>query len=416
MTKKQTHALGKCRVHELSSRKLPLAIVLGLSSGGVAAVRSLANRDIGVVAFSYDHQPGTHTRCADVFVCPDPTRETSEFIGFLNDFCEELPQPSPVIISEDAYVDAISSAPQTLSKNMILPFSRESTGITNKVLQVEAAIRAGVGVPKTVAVTDVPTGNIELSSLLPAIIKGKQAHLWLQKGMPKTLFCNSINELEDALRLVRECSAEAIVQNAILGPVSALASACVFIDPKGELLGSFCMRKLRAFPGGVGSYVKTEAIPPLIEATVSLCRELKYWGMAEVEYKWDSSDSSWKMIELNPRLWEQTALASASGVDFPYIIYQTARGIRESSLQFKENLNWQDFFEDLYLARKTGQSTMRVLKDFLTVAVRPHLVLRDPSPAINHLYNHIRKSLSYRMGKAPAPSIPTNVRSNRTHR
>jgi D-aspartate ligase len=408
MSNKQKYAPDKPRLRELSSRKLPPAIVLGLSSGGVAAVRSLAKRGIGVVALSYDQQPGNHTRCADVFSCPHPTRETDEFIGFLNDLCEELSQPSPVIISEDAYVEAILNTPRKLSNNMILPFSRDSRGITNKVLQVEAGIRAGVGVPTTGAVTGRTADSAGLGRLLPAIVKGKQADSSRQKGMPKTIFCNSIEELDEALRLVREYGAEAIVQNAIPGPVSALASACVFIDPKGRLVGAFSMRKLRAFPGGVGTYVKSEAIPSLIEATVSLCRELRYWGMAEVEYKWDSSDSKWKMIELNPRLWEQTALATASGVDFPYIIYQSARGVRESSVKFKEGIYWQDFFEDLYLARKTGQKTARVLGDFLSVAVRPHLVLADPHPALNRLFGRVNGFLRYRTGIHFTPQSKSN--------
>jgi predicted ATP-grasp superfamily ATP-dependent carboligase len=323
-----------------------------------------------------------------------------------------------VIISEDAYVAAISSTPQTLSKNMILPFSRDSRGITNKVLQVEAAIRAGVSVPTTFAVTAGPANNAGLSRLLPAIVKGKQAHLSRQKGMPKTIFCNSVEEIDDALRLVREFDVEAIIQNAIPGPVTALASACVFIDPKGRLVGAFCMRKLRAFPGGVGTYVKSESIPVLIEATVSLCRELNYWGMAEVEYKWDSSDSTWKMIELNPRLWEQTALATASGVDFPYIIYQSGRGILDSSMRFIEGIYWQDFFEDLYLARKTGKRTATVLADFLSVAVRPHLVLADPYPALNQLYGRIKGFVTYRTGlgtklKTPTPRLGKETSSNK---
>jgi D-aspartate ligase len=399
MTKARKFTLDKARLRKLSSRTLPPAIILGLSSGGVAAARSLAKRGIPVVALSHDHQPGTHTRCAYVLVCPDPIKEAREFIGFLDELCEALQQPSPVIISADAYVDAISRACGTLSIKMILPFSRNIAGITDKLLQVEAAIRAGLGVPKTLTATEGLAECAEMRSLLPAIVKGNQSYLWQQDGMPKTVFCNSLSELDETLRAARKLGAQGIVQKAIRGPVSALASACVFIDPDGRLVGAFCMRKVRAFPGGVGSYVKSEAIPTLIEATISLCRELKYWGMAEVEYKWDSSDSSWKMIELNPRLWEQTALATASGMDFPYIIYQAARGIRESSLQFKENLYWQDFFEDLYLARKTGQSTMRVLGDFLTVAVRPHLVLRDPSPAIIHLFKCLSDFLSYRLGK-----------------
>ena len=388
------------RIADLSSGKLPLAIILGLSSGGVAAARSLAHRGIRALALSSWAQPGIYTRCATVLSCPNPTSEPDRFVAYLNDISQALVQPSPVIVSEDAYVEAILNHTNSLCEKLLLPFSLKSAGITDKWVQSQAATRAGVAAPLTANLSNGLVEADDFRSLLPAIVKGRRAHLWQQKGMPKVIFCASVGQVADAMRLVRDAGVEAIIQNAVPGPPSALVSTCVFTDCHGKLLGAFCMRKLHAFPGGVGAYVRSESVPGLIEATVSLCRELNYWGMTEVEYKWDVTASKWKMIELNPRLWEQTALATAAGVDFPYIIYQAARGIPESSVDFREGVYWQDFFEDLYIARKTGQKTGRVLANFLAVSVRPHLVLSDPYPGLNRLYVRVKQLFAYRAALA----------------
>src|SRR5262249_8844255 len=68
----------------------------------------------------------------------------------------------------------------------------------------------------------------------------------------------------------------------------------------------------------------------LVEQAVRLLRELRFTGIAQVEFKYDSRDRQFKFIEINPRLWQWHENAAACGVDFPWIAYQhlTARPVR----------------------------------------------------------------------------------------
>jgi predicted ATP-grasp superfamily ATP-dependent carboligase len=44
-------------------------------------------------------------------------------------------------------------------------------------------------------------------------------------------------------------------------------------------------------------------------------------GIAEVEYKWDRATGEYKLIEINPRAWDQHRLGTACGVDLIYMAY-----------------------------------------------------------------------------------------------
>jgi predicted ATP-grasp superfamily ATP-dependent carboligase len=67
-------------------------------------------------------------------------------------------------------------------------------------------------------------------------------------------------------------------------------------------------------------------VPELADAAVALLLALEFHGIAQVEFKRDPRDGTFKLIEVNPRLWEWHGLAAACGVDFPRIAYLDSVG------------------------------------------------------------------------------------------
>ena len=49
-------------------------------------------------------------------------------------------------------------------------------------------------------------------------------------------------------------------------------------------------------------------------------------GLSQVEFKRDPRDGSYRLMEVNPRLWQWHGLAAACGVDFPRIAYEDLVG------------------------------------------------------------------------------------------
>jgi predicted ATP-grasp superfamily ATP-dependent carboligase len=52
-----------------------------------------------------------------------------------------------------------------------------------------------------------------------------------------------------------------------------------------------------------------------------------FTGVAEVEYKWDASDREYKLIEVNPRPWDQHRLGAACGTDLIHLAYCDHAGL-----------------------------------------------------------------------------------------
>ena len=49
---------------------------------------------------------------------------------------------------------------------------------------------------------------------------------------------------------------------------------------------------------------------------------LNWKGFANVEFKYDPRDDSYKFIEINARVWQQIGLAEALGINFPMLAYR----------------------------------------------------------------------------------------------
>jgi predicted ATP-grasp superfamily ATP-dependent carboligase len=67
-------------------------------------------------------------------------------------------------------------------------------------------------------------------------------------------------------------------------------------------------------------------VPEIVDAALSLLREFGYFGLSQVEFKRDARDGRFRLMEINPRLWQWHGLAGACGVDLPRIAYSDLTG------------------------------------------------------------------------------------------
>ncbi len=121
-----------------------------------------------------------------------------------------------------------------------------------------------------------------------------------------------------------------MVQEVVPGGDEELYTLGSYLAADGEALGLFCGRKLRQTPPGVGTCRVGEAfwVEEVVEQGLEVLRALEHKGLSQVEFKRDRRDGSFKLIEVNPRLWQWHGLASACGVDLPRIAYQDLTGER----------------------------------------------------------------------------------------
>ena len=133
--------------------------------------------------------------------------------------------------------------------------------------------------------------------------------------------CETPAELEDALAKTEEFGP--IVQEFVPGGDDTLYTVGSYIARDGSALGVFCGRKLRQTPPGIGTCRVGEAVwvHEAVDAALRLLAAFGYLGLSQVEFKRDPRDGRFKLMEINPRLWQWHGLATACGVDLPRIAY-----------------------------------------------------------------------------------------------
>jgi D-aspartate ligase len=296
---------------------------------GLAAIRSLGRAGVRVIAV--DHRPsalGFRSRYARPALSPDPQAEDA-FVSFLAAL--ELDAPAPVFATHDEPLNAIARGAERLGDRFLYPFPpwEVLARIQTKRGQLEAAEAAGIPVPRTsypASVEEARTAAEELG--YPVLVKPSSTEGFKRRFGRQAFCCETVDEVARAFGDTEPY--EPMVQEVVPGGDAELYTLGSYLAADGEALGLFCGRKLRQTPPGIGTCRVGEAVwvEEVVDQGLTLLRALEFTGLSQVEFKRDPRDGSFKLMEVNPRLWQWHGLASACGVDLPRIAYEDLTGER----------------------------------------------------------------------------------------
>jgi predicted ATP-grasp superfamily ATP-dependent carboligase len=295
---------------------------------GLAAVRSLGRAGIRVLAL--DHRPsalGFRSRYAEPLLMPDPQDEET-FVEFLAGLEVER---APVFATHDEPLNAIARNAARLGERFLYPFPPWEVlgGIQSKRSQLEAAERAGIPAPRTAYPASAGEARAAAKRLgFPVLVKPSSTEGFKRRFKRQAFRCEGADEVERAYADTEPY--EPMVQEVIPGGDGELYTLGSYLRADGEPLGLFCGRKLRQTPPGVGTCRVGEAVwvEEVVESGLKLLRELRFHGLSQVELKRDPRDGAYKLMEVNPRLFQWHGLAAACGVDLPLIAYRDLTGER----------------------------------------------------------------------------------------
>jgi predicted ATP-grasp superfamily ATP-dependent carboligase len=278
-----------------------------------------------VKVYAVDHRRsalGFRSRYAETLLSPDPQDEEA-FVSFLAAL--ELEGPAPVFPTHDEPLNAIARAGDRLGERFRFPFPRWDVlqRIQSKRSQLEAAEKAGIPVPRW---GTSPAGADELG--YPVLVKPSATEGFKRRFGRQAFRCEGPAEVERAWADAAEY--EPLVQELVPGGDEELYTLGSYLSADGEPLGLFCGRKLRQTPPVVGTCRVGEAlwVEEVVDHGLRLLRELGHIGLSQVEFKRDPRDGAYRLMEVNPRLWQWHGLAAACGVDFPRIAYEDLVGER----------------------------------------------------------------------------------------
>jgi len=326
--------------------------VLGLFDTGLAVVRALGRS--GLTVFGFDHRReeyGFRSKFGLHTVCPHP-RATAELLAFLGEHARRLGQRAVLYPTSDAFVTFVSENRDALEPHfrLALPSVEAVSVAIDKASMYARAAEAGVPIPCTHTPRTFEDVRLLASRLhYPVVVKPLVGHVWRERYRgDKAIRVDGADALEALFREILAAGQSALVQSLIVGPNTNHCKVCAYFDRNGYARAVLCMRKIRQYPVdfGVGTLMETVVEPEVLELGLRLFRAIEWRGPGSIEFKLDDRDGRWKLIELNPRLWQQHALAEACGMNFPMIQYLDLTGRPPTFEIYRTGVRWLDEFRD----------------------------------------------------------------------
>ena len=163
----------------------------------------------------------------------------------------------------------------------------------------------------------------------PAVLKPHRSVVGDDAGRLK-LGVSFVDDRESARRVLSSLPPEAfpvLLQQRVIGPGEGFFG----LRWDGQMVATFCHRRLREKPPAGGVSVYRESMSPdaaLAEAGTRLLHALDWRGVAMVECKRDLRTGRHVLMEINGRFWGSLQLAIDAGVDFPSLLVRSASGER----------------------------------------------------------------------------------------
>ena len=301
---------------------------------GLGAIRSVGRAEIPVVAVDHrDSALGFRSAYAFPVLAPDPVEDEDGFVAAMRRLGDALGQPAPLFPTHDEHLNALARHRADLGERFLCPFPDWDVlgGLQQKRLQLETAERIGIAIPKTFHPRSfAEVGAAAAETGFPLLLKPSDNVLFKRLYRRQAFVCHGSEELQVAYE--QAASHEPMLQELIPGDADRLWTLGVYIGEDDAVLATFCGRKLRQTANSIGTARIGESVwdAEVVESGLALLRELRFHGIAQVEFKRDPRDGKLKLMEVNPRLWQWHSLTAVCGADVVLAAYWDLVGERRA--------------------------------------------------------------------------------------
>ena len=163
-------------------------------------------------------------------------------------------------------------------------------------------------------------------------------------------------------------------------------------------LVEFTAQQIRKAPPVIGApcVVVSKDIPEIKKSGSEFLRALEFFGYSCMEFKLDSKENIYKLVEVNGRHNLSTLLAVSCGINFPWIHYQhLVFGKSPEAKEFESGKYWIDFTRDLFTAMRDPKillSLSAFVKPYFSPKVFAILDIFDPKPFFLRFLNTFKRS------------------------
>lgn len=396
------------------------ALVLNaVSRQSLMTVRSLGRRGLRVAALETPDcltVPTFSSRwCHHQIICPAYTK-VQEHLHYLQ--CLLQANDAQVVIpTSDEDVSLLRQYRAQVEARAGLAIAKEPalSIAVSKERTLQVAQQLQLRIPRGVTLKDVGEVAAAIHEIgLPAVVKPEES--WLENGAQGVrVACFLVTTPDEARHAVEELTrlgGKVLFQQFLTGRRESMS----FIYANNKIHARFAQWAKRTHPPlGGSSIVRQSIVIPIDigEQAERLVREIELEGYSEVEFRRDSAGYPY-LMEINPRLSASVEVAVRSGVDFPRLLYQWARGETIDTVNTYRSGLWMRYiggdiatmFANLQERGRPGvPSPARTILDFCTSFLVPmrydYFDWADPLPAWaafagagRNVWRRIKKNIS----------------------
>ena len=374
----------------------PPAIILGGRIMGLAAIRSLAKREINTILVYHDTKDfATHSKYLTKKIkLSHPEKQEEKFIESIINLSKKY---SDAIIypTEDEYLIALSKNKPKLKNYFRIACNDFEiiNKLVNKKLVYDLADLHNIPCPKHITTKDDKEATEFAEKIgYPCLVKPSQSHAYFHYFRKKMAKVIKSEDLISELKKANSQNLEVMIQEFIPGPDSSNYSYWGYRTNR-KFYSEATARKVRNDPPETGSprVQVTKNIPELIPAARKILDALEYEGYGNVEFKFDPKSGEYKFMEINPRINRCIQQAIKGGIDYPFIIYDhMVNNKLPAKAECEENIYWidwaKDFVRSIQFRRKEKYSLKQLIQPYLNKHAFGVFDFKDPMPFIKRTF------------------------------
>jgi len=326
---------------------------------------------------------------------PHPEKHETEFVNLLIELSKKVGR-ALLVAADDAVLSVISRNKPLLEKWYLVacPEWRVTEQVIDKKYTYELAERLGIAAPRTLSLkSEKDLEGLRTDIRFPCLVKPRQSHRYHEAFGRKMVKVEDFGEMADRCREAWAAGIEVMMQEYIPGDDTNGVNYNSYFW-QGAPLIEFTASKVRLSPSefGVPSVVMSREIKEVFEPGRKLLRALGFQGFSCVEFKRDSHDGSYKLMEVNGRHNRSCHLAIACGINFPWIEYEhLVNGKLPSSIGYLKDVYWIDEFGDMACFAQSLKHDRSRCAHYATPYVRKHVFatfdLRDARPFLKRCFD-----------------------------
>lgn len=330
--------------NDKDTEKDSCAVLLGWNNNSIDMLNSLRKKKISVIIV-YSSEKFSKTLGLNNYQNEHVDFISTNLVKYLNEKIK-IKKTQVLISSDDTYTVLLAFAKEKLIDNYIYQnlSMQQVQKCVNKVEFYLLCKELKIDSPKTYIINNREClNNLKAKLTFPGIVKPHYPGAVSKILIPKVLKINNFEELERLGGEIWPTSVPVFFQEFIPG-----GSDCIFFVggyfSENELDSTlFVGRKVLEIPvlGGSTTYATLQWNENVFEAAKHIVKSIGYRGLADIEFKFDSRDGKFKIIEVNPRIGRWHSISSNGDFDIISVYFLKMLGVPLANINLHiEGQSW----------------------------------------------------------------------------